>query len=234
MMRIGSMVLFKNGYCYQSYGWNLLRPLGKLQNIVYHLDKYLIDDITIIRPIREYDDNSSLLSDLNEIKQLKSSTPISFGGGIRNINQLNLIRELPVERFVFSSALFNKESSLLKAATDLFGKQAIVGLIPFKFNPQLSVFNSQLNRFTSINNVNNIELCDEIILYDCEGEGSANGFNEEIVNKLNIGSENFVFSGGVSDLVNYYKNHEKTPKAIAIENSVLYREFSKSNYYEKL
>ena len=90
-MRIGSMILFKNGYCYQSYGWNLLRPLGKLQNIVSHLDKYLIDDITIIRPIRDNENDSTLLSDLNEIKKLKSSTPISFGGGIRNINQLHLI-----------------------------------------------------------------------------------------------------------------------------------------------
>ena len=66
-MRIGSIILFKNGYCYQSYGWNLLRPLGKLQNIVSHLDKYLIDDITIIRPIRDDENDSTLLSDLNEI-----------------------------------------------------------------------------------------------------------------------------------------------------------------------
>ena len=233
-MRIGSMVLFKNGYCYQSYGWNLLRPLGKLQNIVSHLDKYLIDDITIIRPIRDNENDSILLSDLNEIKKLKSSTPISFGGGIRNINQLHLISGLPVERFVFSSALFNKENSFLRAATDLFGRQAIVGLIPFKLEPQLSVFNSQINKFVSIDELNNIELCDEIILYDCESEGSPNGFHKDVVNTLKINPKNCVFSGGVSDLVNSFRNNDKTPKALTIENSILYREFSKSNYYEKL
>lgn len=233
-MRIGSMVLFKNGYCYQSYGWNLLRPLGKLQNIVSHLDKYLIDDITIIRPIRDNENDSTLLSDLNEIKKLKSSTPISFGGGIRNINQLHLISGLPVERFVFSSALFNKESSLLRAATDLFGRQAIVGLIPFKLEAQVSVFNSQINKFVSVDKLNNIELCDEIILYDCENEGSPNGFNKDVVNNLKINPKNCVFSGGVSDLVNSFRNNDKTPKALSIENSILYREFSKSNYYEKL
>jgi len=234
MMRIGSMVLFKNGYCYQSYGWNLLRPLGKLQNIVSHLDKYLIDDITIIRPIRDNENDSTLLSDLNEIKKLKSSTPISFGGGIRNINQLHLISGLPVERFVFSSALFNKESSLLRAATDLFGRQAIVGLIPFKLEAQVSVFNSQINKFVSVDKLNNIELCDEIILYDCENEGSPNGFNKDVVNNLKINPKNCVFSGGVSDLVNSFINKNKAPKALAVENSILHREFSKSNYYEKL
>jgi len=233
-MRIGSVILFKKGYCYQSYEWNLLRPLGKLQNIVSHLDKYLIDDITIIRPVRDDDDNSSLLSDLNEIKKLKSSTPISFGGGIRNINQLHLISGLPVERFVFSSALFNKENSLLRAATDLFGRQAVVGLIPFKLDPQLSVFNSQINKFVSVDKLNNIELCDEIILYDCESEGSPTGFNKDVVNKLKINPKSCVFSGGVSDLVNSFKNTAEAPKALCIENSILYREFSKSNYYEKL
>ena len=228
------MILFKNGHCYQSYGWNLLRPLGKLQNIVSHLDKYLIDDITIIRPIRDNENDSNLLNDLNEIKKLKSSTPISFGGGIRNINQLHLIDGLPVERFVFSSAIFNKESGLLRAATDLFGRQAIVGLIPFKLKPQLSVFNSQINKFVSADKLNNIELCDEIILYDCESEGSPNGFHNDVVNKLKINPKNCVFSGGVSDLVNSFRNNDKTPKALTIENSILYREFSKSNYYEKL
>lgn len=233
-MRIGSIVLFKNGYCYQSYGWNLLRPLGKLQNIVSHLDKYLIDDITIIRPIRDDENDSTLLSDLNEIKKLKSSTPISFGGGIRNINHLDLISGLPVERFVFSSALFKKESSLLRAATDLFGRQAIVGLIPFKLETQVSLFNSQINKFVSVDKLNNIELCDEIILYDCESEGSTNGFQKDVVNKLKINPKNCVFSGGVSDLVNSFINNNKEPKALAIENSILHREFSKSNYYEKL
>ena len=228
------MILFKNGYCYQSYGWNLLRPLGKLQNIVSHLDKYLIDDITIIRPIRDNENDSTLLSDLNEIKKLKSSTPISFGGGIRNINQLHLISGLPVERFVFSSALFNKESSLLRAATDLFGRQSIVGLIPFKLEEQVSVFNSQINKFVSVDKLNNIELCDEVILYDCENEGSPNGFNKDVVNNLKINPKNCVFSGGVSDLVNSFINKNKAPKALAVENSILHREFSKSNYYEKL
>ena len=62
-MRLGSVIWFKNGYCYQSYGWKLLRPLGKLQNIINHLDKYLIDDITILRPIRDNDNQIQLFLD---------------------------------------------------------------------------------------------------------------------------------------------------------------------------
>ena len=233
-MRLGSVVLFKNGYCYQSYGWNLLRPLGELQNIISHLDKYFIDEIIIIRPVRDNDSKSMFLDDLNEIKKLKSSSPISFGGGIRDIEQLNLLRNLPVERLIFSSALFHKESNLLKAANNLFGKQAIIGLIPFTTDGKLNVFNCHKNNFVPANQINHIDLVDEVILYDCANEGNHTGFNYNVINKLNLNPKNCVISGGVSDLVNSFKNTAEAPKALCIENSILHREFSKSNYYEKL
>ena len=54
-MRIGTTLLFQDGYCYQSYGWNMLRPLGALQNALDHLDKYELDEISIIRPVRDND-----------------------------------------------------------------------------------------------------------------------------------------------------------------------------------
>jgi phosphoribosylformimino-5-aminoimidazole carboxamide ribonucleotide (ProFAR) isomerase len=233
-MRIGSLILFKNGYCYQSYGWNLLRPLGKLQNIVNHLDKYLVDDITIIRPVREDDNRSSFLSDLKELRHLKTSTPISFGGGIRNKNQLALLRDLPFERFVFSSNLFNNDNVLIDAATEQFGKQAIVGLIPFKVSQEISVFNSQLNKFVSFDQLRNTDSCDEIILYDCKNEGFHHGFSSEIVEKIRLDPNKCVFAGGVTNVAKSIKDLLFFPKAICIENAVLHREFSKLNYYEKL
>jgi phosphoribosylformimino-5-aminoimidazole carboxamide ribonucleotide (ProFAR) isomerase len=235
-MRTGSVILYKKGYCYQSYGWNLLRPLGRIQNVISHLDKYFIDDISIIRPVRDNDSSIDFLNDLNELRKLKSSSPISFGGGVRNIDQLNLLSGLPFERFIFSSILFNKDNKLLKAASKLYGRQAIVGLIPFKLCPELSVFNSQINEFVSLDklNRNHLEFCDEIILYDCEREGFHSGFSEEIVDRIKLDPKSCVFSGGVTGVKKYLKNTSSSPKAVIIENSVLHREYSILNYYEKL
>ena len=166
--------------------------------------------------------------------KIKCFHSISFGGGIRDIDQLNLLRELPIERLVFSSALFNKESGLLETAKNFFGKQAVIGLIPFKISSKLQVFNCQKNSFVSSNEINHLEMVDEIILYDCSNEGSQSGFNSDIFNILNLDPKKCVISGGVANLYNSFKNYNKTPKALAIENSILHREFSKSNYYEKL
>ena len=154
-MRTGAVVLFKNGYCYQSYGWNILRPLGKLQNILDHLEEYEIDEISIIRPIRGIDSDESFNSDILELSKIKSSTPLSFGGGLNNKNRMNLARSLSFERLIFSSALFSDNSELFTYTSNLTGRQAIVGCLPFKFiKNRLMVFNSSKKIFISIQKIN--------------------------------------------------------------------------------
>ena len=125
-----------------------------------------------------------------------------------NANTIDIIFELLVHHLNF---VINTFSGCLKQLLSGFLTQFLI-------------------KFTLVN----IESCDEIILYDCESEGSPNGFHKDVVNTLKINPKNCVFSGGVSDLVNSFRNNDKTPKALTIENSILYREFSKSNYYEKL
>ena len=105
-MRKGAIVLFKDGYCFQSYGWKFLRPLGKLQNILDHLEEYEVDEISIIRPVRMNDSDNSFYSDLKVLSKMKTSTPISFGGGLLNYQRVKDSRILPFERLVFSSQLF--------------------------------------------------------------------------------------------------------------------------------
>ena len=88
-MRLGTTLLFKDGYCYQSYGWNMLRPLGALQNALNHLDKYELDEISIIRPVR--DNDYSYNKDVQRLKNAKSSTPLAFGGGIRSLDDIKIL-----------------------------------------------------------------------------------------------------------------------------------------------
>ena len=58
-MRIGTSIILIDGYCYQSYNWKIMRPLGQLQNAIDSLEEYQCDEISIIRPIRDMDDTES-------------------------------------------------------------------------------------------------------------------------------------------------------------------------------
>ena len=100
-----------------------MRPLGQLQNVLNHLDKYELDEICIVRPIRNNDE--SFHSDIERIKKAKSSTPLAFGGGIRSMDDINFLEGLPIERFVVSSALFFDDIKLIERLHGKYGKQSI-------------------------------------------------------------------------------------------------------------
>ena len=230
-MRVGTTLLFKDGYCYQSYGWNMLRPLGALQNALDHLDRYELDEISIIRPVRDKD--NSYKKDVQRLKNAKSSTPLSFGGGIRSLDDIRILEGLPVERFILSSALFDKDLSVIKRLHSKYGEQSIVGFVPFSFDKQFEVFNSQKNRFQTPNAINAsaLQLCDEVVLHDCDAEGQNIGFTAGVMSNLEINSSNLIFSGGVSEIVRNAESIGIEPKSILIENKILHRENSKKAYY---
>lgn len=230
-MRVGTTLLFKDGYCYQSYGWNVLRPLGALQNALDHLDNYELDEICILRPVRNND--HTYHQDVERLRNAKSSTPLAFGGGIRNIDDIDLLEGMPVERFVVSSALFNTDVRLIERLHSKYGEQSIVGFVPFSLTDQLQVFNALEGGFQSPQSLNAtaLKLCDEVVLHDCDVEGKNTGFSQEAVKLMGINHNKLIYSGGVSDLARHPKLCNFMPKSILVENKILHRENSKKSFY---
>ena len=109
--RIGVQILFYNGKCYQSFGWEYFKPLGSLKNVIKMLDSFEVDEICITRPIKGTK-RQIFLEDCNLLSKINSNTPITFGGGIRSMKHVKLIRNLPVERLSFNSAFINKKKNI--------------------------------------------------------------------------------------------------------------------------
>lgn len=227
-MRKGAIILFKDGYCYQSYGWKLLRPLGKLQNVLDHLEEYQVDEISIIRPVRDVDTDRAFYSDLNILSKLKTSTPLSFGGGLHNIIRVNDSKSLPFERLVFSGQLFLENNSLIEESAKLLGRQAIIGCLPFNFiGKKLVIFNAKKNEFCAFEdlNRNQLDLCDELLIYDTANEGSKNLFNSAVFDNNYLQTRKLIVSGGI-----FSKKNLEAPSlniaSVLIENRVLHKEYS--------
>ena len=113
-MRVGASILFGAGICIQSYSWQETRPLGKLPSILQSMDEYECDEIAVIRKCRGSLLDNNYVSDLNILKGCEVASPLSFGGGIFYTSQLEEMRSLPVERFIFSSAAILGNTNLLK------------------------------------------------------------------------------------------------------------------------
>ena len=232
-MRIGSSLLLVDGYCYQSYGWKKLRPLGSLQNIINSLEAYQCDEISIIRPVRENDSIKAFKKDLVIIQKLNCMTPISFGGGIKNSEMVDLLHNLPVERLIFSSAFITENYKPIEHAIELYGHQAIQCAIPLgTLNGELKVFHSNSNTYISIESVNFDmikELSNEIILIDVDNEGCNDGFNKRVLDCIDIDYNRLVISGGIGKATIKFANNNNIA-SVMIDNRVLHNEYSIKEY----
>tara|TARA_B110000967_G_scaffold198759_1_gene232253 strand:+ start:942 stop:1631 length:690 start_codon:yes stop_codon:yes gene_type:complete len=226
-MRVGAVILFKNGYCFQSYGWNLLRPLGNIQNVLDHLEEYNVDEISIIRPLKGNDKDDDFYFDLDLLSKIKSSTPLSFGGGLYNKNRIDFARSLSFERLIFTSNLFLKESKVIDYTKKMLGKQAVIGCLPLIIsNKKLKVYNSTKNEFFPIEelNYNQLMMCDEFIVYDCCNEGYSNSFDMNLLDFKFFDNKKIIISGGVNKDLQIHSNKDIVSKLV--ENRVLHKEYS--------
>ena len=232
-MRIGSTLLMADQVCIQSYNWRMFRPLGSLQLALNSLDEFECDEVVIIRPIRDQDCLDNFKNDIRIISSIKTMTPLCFGGGIRDFAHLNLLKNLPIERLVFSTAFIEGNSNLIKYAVEMFGNQAIQCLLPIRYhNDQTMVFNSIKNMFIPIKNLNMNFIDDysnEIILYDVENDGYADKFNQILLRKAPFSYDKLIITGGIGKSTISWAKREGLA-SVLIDNKVLHKEYSIKDY----
>ena len=173
------------------------------------------------------------LSDIEVLKGLNTMTPISFGGGVRTLEHLNLLKGLPIERLVFSSAFLEKNYELISLAKDLFGHQAIQCLLPVAYSGgEVCVFFSSREEYVPLAEVDVQfidELANEIVLYDVTNEGSYNEFNFSLLESSPFSLEKLIITGGVG--IETVKSARRNNLAsVLIDNKVLHQEYSISGY----
>jgi len=232
-MRIGTSLLLQNQNCVQSYGWELLRPLGDADTAVSALSEYACDDISFIRIARGDGCLAEFTKDLDVIRKLKCSTPVAFGGGLRSITHLELLRGLPIERLVFSSAFITKDVQLLKYAQEIFGRQSIQCLLPISAQAdEFEVFCCNKNQYIKLINLDFdfiSEFANEIILYDTRHDGCGSGFDTRILNAVPISPDRLVFTGGIGKAeVKWAK--QLRAAGVLIDNKTLHKESSIAGY----
>jgi phosphoribosylformimino-5-aminoimidazole carboxamide ribonucleotide (ProFAR) isomerase len=226
--RVGATILLDcNGEnALQSYTFQTRRVLGSIKNTLFFLDKYEVDEIHLIVPLKGED--TSTFKALNKLKGISISTPLSIGGGI-SIKDLTEITKDPFfERLIFNSALFD-DHEVIKQATLKMGHQAIVAYVPFILKDnKLQVYHSKINKFIDISNKfwEDLNLlCNEVILLDTYAEGNKKGFDFNVFEFLKFPIERVLISGGIIKQ-DIKKAKEMKLAGVSIDNAVLHSEFS--------
>lgn len=125
--RLIAMVPVRNGQVVLSYGYARHRPAGRLDTVLKNLDRWGVDEITVmdISPGLQQPDWRLL----DEIRAAAVRTPVAFGGCIRSAAHAVKAVALGCDRVVVETLLWDAPAEIT-AISSAVGQQAVIGATP--------------------------------------------------------------------------------------------------------
>lgn len=227
--RLIGTIIVKSGWAVQSFSYGRYLPLGRPSTVAKNLDRWGVDEIAILAIDRSQTASGPDFDLLSTIRDLNLTTPISYGGGIRNADDAKRAIEIACERVVVESLLFN-DLGEIENLVKVIGGQAVIASIP------ITNQNDQFCRYDYINKCefslkeNDVRtLVDlgisELLVIDKDAEGSLGEFELEKLQVFHDMDIKLIAFGGIvgaSLTSSILKNPNVS--AVAVGNSLNYCE----------
>lgn len=126
--RIIGVLAVRDGRLVKSYGYASWRPAGGLVTALQNLDRWAADEIVVLDISRRAGLDPAVLK---QIAAARISTPLAYGGGIRDERDIARLMDLGCDRFVVEHLLFDN-AAVLDRLGDLAGRQALIGSLPVR------------------------------------------------------------------------------------------------------
>jgi len=200
--RIIPTLLLENGSLIKTIRFSSPRYIGDPINAVRIFNEKGVDELNLI-------DKNAFKKGINFLLLEKISNeafmPLTYGGGINTIDEVEKILRIGFEKVILGS-LFFKQPNIIRNLIERFGSQSIVIAIDYKmYNNDYFCFfqNGKINSNLSLKSA--IKICNdlcvgEIILTSIENEGSMNGLDYETYNLYKSFSNcQVILNGGAKD-----------------------------------
>lgn len=206
--RLIAVLPWSRGRVVKSYGYSSFRPGVLLETALDTLDRWQLDEIIIIDISKNIQNVNPEL--VNSIQRSSISTPISVGGGIREISDVRQLLEVGCDRFVVEELLFQKSTQLTEIK-NFVGRQALIGSLPIIHNsngkgeiwgPLGSENRNILSPIDYVNEWFANDLISEVFITDVLAEGSKGSFSLiELFSSSNIElpKSSVIWFGGIDE-----------------------------------
>jgi cyclase len=227
--RLIGVVTVRQGLAVQSFGYSRYMPLGKVEIIVENLNRWGADEILI-----QCIDRSKfrLGPDFNLLKRISSlglSTPVIYGGGIRNVSDAVQVVNNGADRILLDAALWDS-SNEIEFFSKALGSQALIANITITHrNGNLYWNNYRRDQIqlieTNFYEKNQLDCISEIMLTDMNNEGCNNSFDEKIIELFPSNEKSLILFGGLSEYNQIQRFLSKNNVvAVGVGNSLNYKE----------
>jgi len=198
-----------------SFQYNKYKLIGNPVSQAKIFEAQHADQLVLLNIDKQIDENNNtIINLLNEFSK-KIFMPLTFGGGIRKINIIELLLKSGADKICVNSIAI-KNNKFVSEASKIFGKQCIVVSIDFKFNGKF--YEVYENGGKTASGLDVIEWskkiqdlgAGEIILSDINLDGTGQGLNldvsKTVANNLEIPVIISSGCGKAEHFINGFKN----------------------------
>ena len=211
---------------------------------------YLGDPINAVRIFNEFEIPEIIVLDISqnwELKQpnfglieliaIECNMPLTYGGGIKNIEQVRQIISLGVEKIVINTAAF-MNPELIKNLSNEFGSQSIVGSIDVKkdFWGRYKVYvkngklNTVKNPFEYAKILENLGI-GELLITFIPHEGTYKGYEQQLIYDISRHlSIPVIANGGAGNYNDFKLAVVSGASAVAASNLFLFHNKQKTGF----
>jgi cyclase len=216
--RLIPCLLLQNGGLVKTTKFSDPKYVGDPLNAVKIFNEKKVDELIILDIEATKNDTEP---DFNLIAKLASECrmPLCYGGGVKNVKQIEHIISLGVEKVSISTAALY-DPNLIKEASRIVGSQSIVVVIDVKrtglFKKSYEIYSkagSDRTGLTPIDYVKKIEEygAGEIVINSIDKDGTMSGYDieliDEIFNKVSIPLTILGGASNYSDIKNIYTRY---------------------------
>jgi len=237
--RLIPCVFLKEGMIVRSENFKIHQVIGNPISQVKRFSDWAVDEIIYIDISKDsfYDNRrddhkikiASNKFDLLEEIAKNIFVPLSFGGGIRTIDDIKSILQRGADKVILNTGMY-KDKNLLKNAKNIFGSQALIACVDYKDNYVYFEHGSIKSEFTVSKWCQILEDdgIGEILLNDISRDGKGCGYDintiVEIVNQVSVP---VIALGGAGDYFDFSECFkEANPAAVAAGNIFHFKEHS--------
>lgn len=235
--RLAGMVTVKDGWAVQSFGYGRYLPLGKPEVLVENLDRWGADEIIIACIDRA--DMGPDFALLDRVSRKGLSTPLTYGGGIRNAEDAVAVVKTGADR-VCVDALLHDRPKTIPTLADHLGAQAVIASVPLSRGADgvvwLDYRSGQSGPLMGdAMDVLKSGAISEAIVVDWQNEGRAGGFDHELLVQFPVAGMPLIAFGGLSEPAQLSAALQLDQvAAVAIGNFLNYREHAIYHYKTQL
>jgi imidazole glycerol-phosphate synthase subunit HisF len=230
--RVVPVVQYAHGQVVKSINFNRFRTIGNLEMTVGLYNKRLIDELVLL-DIGLANERGSIKSSVLRWLSENSMMPITYGGGIRRLKDIEVCLNNGCDRVIINQAAVHSPE-LLQRACECFGGQAIVAGVDYCSHPagerQLYAYwEPNLEQRRLIDHYKTIVDMgvSEILLTDVTRDGSMSGMDIDLFE--NLGSFERVptiINGGAGSPEDFTKAFNAGAVAVCASSIFLFSEFS--------